>query len=130
MGVQVFCPGFSTAFTKGATSMTNGLSFLSGLLSPVPRGSLNHGVRKMPPTNWREYIVTDPSILGGKPILKGTRLSVEFVLELLAAGWDRESLRSDYPNLTEDGIRAVLAYAAETFREERFYLLPPEKASV
>jgi uncharacterized protein (DUF433 family) len=85
---------------------------------------------KMPPTNWREYIVTDPSILGGKPILKGTRLSVEFVLELLAAGWDRESLRSDYPNLTEDGIRAVLAYAAETFREERFYLLPPEKAPV
>ena len=84
----------------------------------------------MPPTNWSEHIVTDSSILGGKPTLKGTRLSVEFVLELLAAGWDRESVRSDYPNLTEDGIRAVLAYAAETFREERFYILPPEKAPV
>jgi len=84
----------------------------------------------MTPTNWREYIVTDPSILGGKPVLKGTRLSVEFVLELLAGGWDKESLRTDYPNLTEDRIHAVLAYAAETFREERFYILPPEKAPV
>jgi uncharacterized protein (DUF433 family) len=55
---------------------------------------------------------------------------VEFVLELLAAGWDRRSLQENYPNLTEERIRAVLAYAADTFREERFYILPPEKASV
>lgn len=85
---------------------------------------------EMTPRDWREYIITDPSVLGGKPILEGTRLSVEFVLELLAGGWDRESLRADYPNLTEDRIRAVLAYAAETFREERFYILPPEKTPV
>ena len=78
----------------------------------------------MVPMDWRGYIVTDPSILGGKPVLRGTRLSVEFVLELLAGGWNRESLHADYPNLTEDRIRAVLAYAAETFREERFYILP------
>lgn len=80
--------------------------------------------------NWRDYIISDPAILGGKPIIKGTRLSVEFVLDLLAAGWDQTSLRKNYPNLTEERIRAVLAYAAETFREERFYLLPPTGASV
>ncbi|MBI5380081.1 MAG: DUF433 domain-containing protein [Nitrospirae bacterium] len=77
--------------------------------------------------NWRDYIVSDPDVLGGKPILKGTRLSVEFVLDLLAAGWDRAAIKENYPNLTEDRILAVLAYAAETFREERFYLLPPTR---
>ena len=75
--------------------------------------------------DWHEHIVCDPKILGGKPTLKGTRLSVEFVLELLAAGWPQESLGENYPNLTEERIRAVLAYAAETFREDRFHLLPP-----
>lgn len=80
--------------------------------------------------NWRDYIVSDPAILGGKPILKRTRLSVEFVLDLLAAGWDQTALKKNYPNLSEERIRAVLAYAAETFREERFYLLPPTGTSV
>jgi uncharacterized protein (DUF433 family) len=75
--------------------------------------------------NWREYIVSDPRVLGGKPIFKGTRLSVEFVLDLLSGGWNQTELRKNYPNLTEERVRAVLAYAAETFREERFYLLPP-----
>jgi uncharacterized protein (DUF433 family) len=65
------------------------------------------------------------AILAGKPIVKGTRLSVGFVLDLLAAGWAPQALRENYPNLTEERVRAVLAYAAETFREERFYLLPP-----
>jgi len=78
--------------------------------------------------DWRTYIVCDPGILGGKPTLKGTRLSVEFVLELLAGGWDREAIRQNYPNLTDERVRAVLAYAAETFREDRFHLLPPAKA--
>ena len=75
--------------------------------------------------DWRDHIRSDPAVLSGKPYLKDTRLSVEFVLELLAAGWDRDALRENYPNLTDERIRAVLAYAAETFREERFYLLPP-----
>ena len=78
--------------------------------------------------DWRDYIRSDPAVLRGKPHVKDTRLSVEFVLELLAAGWDREVLRENYPNLTEHRVRAVLAYAAETFREERFYLLPPAVA--
>ena len=75
--------------------------------------------------NWRDYIVCDPAVLGGKPILGGTRLAVEFVLEILAAGWNEAAIRENYPNLTDGRVRAVLAYAAETFREERFHLLPP-----
>lgn len=75
--------------------------------------------------DWRDYIVSDESILAGKPTVKGTRLSVEFVLDLLAGGWAREDLSESYPQLTDERIRAVLAYAADTFRDERFYLLPP-----
>ena len=63
--------------------------------------------------DWRDYIVCDPDILGGKPVLKGTRLSVEFVLQLLAAGWPMEDLRQNYPNLTDERVRAVLAFAAD-----------------
>jgi uncharacterized protein (DUF433 family) len=79
----------------------------------------------MKPIDWRDYIVSDERILVGKPIVKGTRLSVEFILDLLAAGWDRESLRENYPQLSDEGIRAVLAFVADTYREDRFYSLPP-----
>jgi len=75
--------------------------------------------------DWREYIVSDERILGGKPTVKGTRISVEFVLELLAAGWDRESIFQHYPYLSEEAIRAVLAYAAHSIGEECYYSLPP-----
>jgi uncharacterized protein (DUF433 family) len=68
----------------------------------------------MTPVDWRDYIIADERILTGKPIVKGTRLSVEFVLELLAAGWDRDALQESYPQLTVDRIRAVLAYAARS----------------
>ena len=61
--------------------------------------------------DWRDYIVCDAGVLGGKPTLKGTRLSIEFVLELLAGGWDQEAIRRNYPNLIEERIRAVNTYA-------------------
>ena len=57
--------------------------------------------------DWREFIVSDEKILGGKPILKGTRLSVAFVLELLAAGWESSELIMNYPNLNDERLRAV-----------------------
>lgn len=82
-----------------------------------------------PQADWREEIVCAPAVLSGKPVLRGARLSVEFVLELLAGGWDRESLARNYAHLTDQRIRAVLAYAAETLRDDRFYLLPPENVS-
>jgi uncharacterized protein (DUF433 family) len=79
--------------------------------------------------DWRDHIITDPDILCGKPTLKGTRLSVEFVLDLLAAGWDMSALRAHYPNLTAERIRAVHAYVADILKNERFYLLPPRARS-
>ena len=70
-----------------------------------------------------DRIVVDPRILTGKPILRGTRISVEFVVELLAAGWSHEQILASYPHLSEEDIRACLAYASELLREEKVYPL-------
>ena len=63
-------------------------------------------------------IVANPRILGGKPIVDGTRLSVEHILGLLASGMSHEEIISDYPELSEESIRAVLAYAARALENE------------
>jgi uncharacterized protein (DUF433 family) len=60
-------------------------------------------------------IVRDPRVLGGKPIIAGTRISVQLILEKLRDGWTIETLLDDYPQLTREQIVAALAYAAETF---------------
>jgi uncharacterized protein (DUF433 family) len=63
--------------------------------------------------DWRERIVADPKVLVGKPVVKGTRISVEFVIDLLARGWTAEQILKEYDHLASDDIRACLAYAAE-----------------
>ena len=72
---------------------------------------------------WKERIVADPAILTGKPVIKGTRLAPEFILELLAEGWTQENLLAEYPNLHEPDILACLAYAAEALKGEKVYPL-------
>ncbi len=73
---------------------------------------------------WRERIVADKAVLGGKQVVRGTRLAVDFVLDLLAAGWSEAQLLAEYPQLTREDVLACLAYAAEAVREERVYSLP------
>jgi uncharacterized protein (DUF433 family) len=65
-----------------------------------------------------EWIVSDPNILGGKPCIKGTRISVQFVLELLASGASPEDVRDAYPHLAADGLAAAIQYAAMSLRNE------------
>lgn len=74
--------------------------------------------------NWRRYIHSDPEILLGKPVVKGTRLRVDFILELFAAGWKEEQVLDNYPTLTPEALQAVFAFAAECMREESFYAMP------
>jgi uncharacterized protein (DUF433 family) len=57
-------------------------------------------------------IITDPAILGGKPIIAGTRISVQLILEKVRDGWSIDDLLDDYPQLTRDQVSAALAYAA------------------
>jgi uncharacterized protein (DUF433 family) len=63
-------------------------------------------------------IIANPGILGGKPIVEGTRLSVEHILGLLASGMSNQEIIADYPDLTEKSIRAVLSYAARALQNE------------
>jgi len=63
-------------------------------------------------------IVFDPEILGGKPIIKGTRISVELILELLSSGMSAEEIITEYPHLTKDDVKEAVAYAAKTLKNE------------
>ncbi|MDQ7832492.1 MAG: DUF433 domain-containing protein [Desulfovibrionaceae bacterium] len=72
---------------------------------------------------WRERIILDPGILSGKPLVRGTRLSVEFVVDLLAKGWSPAEIRENYPGLDREDVLACLEYASEMLRAERVYPL-------
>lgn len=74
--------------------------------------------------HWHDRIVVDPKILVGKPVIKGTRIAVEFVVELLANGWTTEQILHEYDHLTAEDVRACLGYASEVLKSERVYLLP------
>lgn len=74
-------------------------------------------------TNWRDYIHADPEILAGKPVVKGTRLAVEFLLGLLGAGWSQEQILTNYPTLAPEALQAVFAFAAESLQDESLYSL-------
>lgn len=74
--------------------------------------------------NWQEHIHSDPEILSSKPVVKGSRLSVDLLLELLASGWSEEQLLENYPGLSQESLRAVFAFAAESTRDERAFELP------
>lgn len=73
--------------------------------------------------NWQDYITVDADILVGKPVIKGTRLSVDFILGLFAQGWSEDDILQNYPGITIVDIRACFAYASETLRLEKVYPL-------
>jgi uncharacterized protein (DUF433 family) len=74
--------------------------------------------------NWQDHITVDPRVLVGKPIIKGTRIAVEFVVDLLARGWTVEQIVGEYEHVTAEDIRACLAYASEMLKTERVYPTP------
>ncbi len=75
--------------------------------------------------DWRDHITVDPQILVGKPVVKGTRISVELVIDLLAAGWNEQQVLDSYPTLKTDDVRACLAYASEILHAEKVFPLEP-----
>ncbi|GAB4046334.1 DUF433 domain-containing protein [Spirosoma litoris] len=74
--------------------------------------------------NWQDYIHSDESVLLGKPVIKGTRLSVEFLLERLADGWNEQDLLDNYPRLTKQALQAVFAYVSATMKDNLVYFPP------
>jgi uncharacterized protein (DUF433 family) len=65
---------------------------------------------------WNDRIESNPNILFGKPVVKGTRLAVDLIIELLSWGWSESDIMENYPGLTRDDIRACLGYAGATLR--------------
>lgn len=74
--------------------------------------------------SWQDRITIDPHILVGKPVIRGTRIAVEFVVDLLGRGWTTEQVLSEYNHLAPEDIQACLAYASEVLKSERVFLLP------
>jgi len=73
--------------------------------------------------NWQDRVVIDPAILVGKPVVNGSRLAVEFIVDLLAQGWSQEDILRNYPGLTHEDIAACLAYASSLLKAEKVYPL-------
>jgi uncharacterized protein (DUF433 family) len=80
-------------------------------MTKLNNSAYNNGV------NWHERIVSDESVLLGKPTVKGTRISIEFILERLADGWTEQQLLENYPRLTRDDLQAVFSYAADCLKD-------------
>lgn len=72
---------------------------------------------------WQSRIVIDQQILVGKPVIKGTRLAVEFIIDLLAQGWSEAEILRNYPGLSSEDIQACLGYAGAMLRAEKIYPL-------
>ena len=75
--------------------------------------------------DWRKFIESDPKIMMGKPVIKGTRLTVELILEKIAAGESFEQIMEAHPRLTREAIRAAIAFAAENLRADVIYPTSP-----
>jgi uncharacterized protein (DUF433 family) len=73
-------------------------------------------------------IVSDPAVLGGKPVVKGTRISVEFLLELFASGATRADVLKGYPHLTAEDVEEALRYAADVLKHDRVIPLAEQRA--
>jgi uncharacterized protein (DUF433 family) len=73
--------------------------------------------------DWRSRIVADPNVLVGKPVIKGTRVSVQLVMDLLAGGYSPEQIRQQHEDLSFDDIRACLSYASDVIRSEHTFAI-------
>ncbi len=74
--------------------------------------------------NWMDRIDSDQAICGGRPHIKGTRLTVEFVLGLKAAGWTEALILENYRQLCDEDLRAVFSFAQAMIEEEKYRPLP------
>jgi len=74
--------------------------------------------------DWREFIETNENILLGKPVIKGTRVSVEHIIDLLASGWTEQQILENYPRLSKENLQAVFAYIQDIIKDGLIYNKP------
>jgi len=78
--------------------------------------------------NWRNYIVTDDNVLLGKPVVKGTRISVEHIIKLFAAGWTENQILDNYPRLNRESLQAIFAYIQDIMQDGLLFEKPLKTA--
>ena len=79
--------------------------------------------------DWKEHIHSDPGIFGGKPVFKGTRYKVEFVLKLLGAGWNAARIAEEYPGVKEVHLQAAAAFAGDLMHDETYAAIGQARAA-
>ncbi len=77
---------------------------------------------------WQDHISSDKEVLAGKPTVKGTRISVDQILELFAQGWTQEQILENYPRLTAEHLKAVFAYLLDCTQDGLLYNIPRRTA--
>jgi uncharacterized protein (DUF433 family) len=78
--------------------------------------------------NWRNHIETNDNILLGKPVVKGTRVSIEHIIKLLASGWTENQILDNYPRLSKESLQAVFAYIQDIMKDGLIYEKPLKTA--
>ncbi|MBS1979029.1 MAG: DUF433 domain-containing protein [Bacteroidetes bacterium] len=78
--------------------------------------------------NWQEYIVSDKEVLLGKPTIKGTRISVEHIVGLLAQGWTEHEVLENFPRLTKESLQAVFSYIQDCINDGLLFTPTKETA--
>lgn len=78
----------------------------------------------MATVDWQDRISADPTVLVGKPVIKGTRIAVDLVLDLLGRGYTQDDIVAQYDHLTREDIQACLRYASDLVRSEKVYAAP------
>jgi uncharacterized protein (DUF433 family) len=73
--------------------------------------------------DWKERIAADAAVSGGKPVIKGTRLSIDYLLSLFAEGWSEQQVLENFPQLSQEDLRAVFAFAQTCMAEESYATL-------
>jgi uncharacterized protein (DUF433 family) len=78
--------------------------------------------------NWRNYIETDDNILLGKPVIKGTRISIEHIIKLFASGWTEDQILENYPRLSKESLQAVFSYIQDIMQDGLLFDKPLKTA--
>lgn len=77
---------------------------------------------------WQEHIEVNEKILVGKPVIKGTRISVEHIINLLASGWNEQQILDNYPRVTKEKLQAVFSYLQECMKDGLMFNKPLKSA--
>lgn len=78
--------------------------------------------------NWKDYIETNPGVSAGKPTIKGTRISVEHIINLLASGWSEKQILDNYPRISKESLQAVFTYIQEFMKDGLIFNEPVKSA--